>query len=86
MKNIIVDMEYRINDGRWHTVNIEINIMEVMVMVDRKGIKNIQDQTKPIVKDTSYIVSEVKVKKANKKFPLIVGIFFRTFLLAILSV
>ena len=33
--NITVEMEYRLNDGRWHTVNIERNIMETMVVVDR---------------------------------------------------
>jgi hypothetical protein len=37
-------MENRLNDERWHTVNIERNIVEVMVVVNRMQIKNVERQ------------------------------------------
>ena len=43
-KNMVVDTEYNINDGRWHQVNVERNIMEVMVVVDWKIIISIQNR------------------------------------------
>ena len=62
--NITIEMEYRLNDGRWHTVNIERNIMEMVVVVDREQMKSIIKQNQRIVKDTSFVVSEVEVYSA----------------------
>ena len=43
-KNMVVDTEYKMNDGKWHQVNIESNIMEVMVVLDWKITKTIQNR------------------------------------------
>ena len=43
-KNMVVDTEYKMNNGKWHQVNIESNIMEVMVVLDLKITKTIQNR------------------------------------------
>ena len=60
-RNITVEMGYRLNDGRWHTVNIEHNIMEVMVVVDREEMMSMKDHNQKLVTDTSYSLSELQV-------------------------
>ena len=61
MENIAVEIENRLNDGRWHTVNIERNIMEVMVLVDRHHMTNVRMKKQKIENDPSYTVSNLEV-------------------------
>ena len=60
-KNITVDMEYRLSDGRWHSVNIERNIMEVMVMVDLREMRSRELKQTAIAKHPNFIVSNSQV-------------------------
>ena len=50
-----------LNNGRWHSVTVERNIMEVMVMVDLKEIKTIKMKHKSIAKNPFFLVSEFEV-------------------------
>jgi contactin associated protein-like 2 len=61
MENIAVEIENRLNDGRWHTINIERNVMEVMVVVDRQQMTNVRVKKQKIENDPSYTVSNLEV-------------------------
>ena len=64
-RNISVVSGRVLNDGHWHSVNIERNIMEVMVVVDRKEINNMRERNVKLSKLPSYIPTEMKVSTVH---------------------
>ena len=60
-ENITVNVGYNLNDGMWHSVNIERNILEVMVMVDQKETKKKKNKQNLIPKHSKFLVTELEV-------------------------
>ena len=60
-ENVTLETEDRLNDGRWHTVNIERNLLEIRLVVDRKDAKRKSSKGRKIVASISDEASFTKV-------------------------
>ena len=60
-ENVTLETEDRLNDGRWHTVNIERNLLEIRLVVDRKDAEMKNSKGRKIVASISDEASFTKV-------------------------
>ena len=60
-ENITVHIGYNLNNGMWHSFNIERNILEVMVVVDLENIETMKNEQSIMEKNSQFHVTELEV-------------------------